>query len=766
MLLAFLLLIFDFLIYMTKIAGTIFLSMVLMLKTFCTPVSSIAIVKNGVSDYSIVLPAEPTKVDNKAAQVLQEYILKVSGARLSIASENNFKGNHAIYVGKTALAQQLDIKGIQDDGFLLATAADNIVICGLHGQGTLYGAYTFLEDILGCQKFGNAPVAYETKKDILVDSKLHSLQNPSFKYRQSYYPSSNDPEYLAWHKLQKFEDLWGLWGHSFFKLVSPKDYFAQHPEYFSMVNGKRVPMQLCLSNEKVLEITINRLTQLMKENPDAEYWSISPNDDAGYCTCDLCKKADEEEDGPQGSLIRFVNKVADHFKDKSITTLAYGYSSHAPKHTKPVANVYILLSSIDAFRSKPLPEEPSAEGFRKMLKEWNSISPNLFIWDYTTQFTNYLAPFPYVDCLQPNLNYFKTNGVKGVFEQGSGDTYGDMAELNSFMQAKLLWSSGEDVTKLKQTFFKSYYGNGGAFIQQYQQDLTKALQQSGKNLDIYGNPINDYRGYLSPENIDGYSVLLDKAEAAIETNPTFLTRVQAARLGIEYTVLQQSRFFGADKFGYLQPDNAGGFTIKPNWAQRVSRFVAQCKKNGVTELSEGGISPDAYEKEWKGILAQGWKNNLAFNAKVTLANPFVEDYPAKKERTLVDGVTGYQDFSYNWLCFYGKDMIATIDLGAEKSINNVNMNFLDDPRHWIFQPASVTVEVSNDGIHYEKVGAKNFNTPEEHYTNTSQHCAFPLATTKHARYVRVSAQILTSLPGWRYHPTKKPMLCCDEIYVQ
>lgn len=737
-----------------------------MLKTFCTPVSSITLVKNGSSDYSIVLPAEPTKAESKAAQTLQDYIFKISGAKLGVTNENSFQGKHAVYVGKTSAAQKLNISSIKDDGFLLAASADNIVICGLHGKGTLYGTYTFLEEVLGCQKFGNAPVAYETKKDILVDGNLRSLQNPVFKYRQSYYPPSNDAEYLEWHKLQKFEDLWGLWGHSFFKLVSPQQYFAQHPEYFSMVNGKRVATQLCLSNEKVLEITINRLTELMKQNPDAEYWSVSPNDEGGYCTCSLCKKVDDEEGGPQGSLIRFVNKVADHFKDKNITTLAYGYSSHAPKVTKPAANVYILLSSIDAFRSKPLPEEPSAADFRKMMKEWNSVSSNLFIWDYTTQFTNYLAPFPYIDCLQPNFNYFKENGVKGVFEQGSGDTYGDMAELNSFMQAKLLWSSGEDVAKLKQAFFKNYYGNGGTFMQQYQESINQVLQQSGKNLDIYGNPINDYKGYLSPENIDAYSTLFDKAEAATETNATFLSRIQAARLGIEYTVLQQSRFFGADKFGYLQPDNGGGFVVKPNWAKRVSRFVEQCKKNGVTELSEGGISPDAYEKEWKEIMAKGWKNNLAFNAKVTLTNLFVKDYPAKKERTLVDGVTGYHDFSYNWLCFYGQDMIANIDLGTEKNISNVNMNFLDDPRHWIFQPSAITVEISKDGVTYSKVGSKNFNTPEEHYTDTLQHTAFPLSTTMQARYIRVTAKILSSLPDWRYHPTKKPMLCCDEIYVQ
>jgi hypothetical protein len=38
--------------------------------------------------------------------------------------------------------------------------------------------------------------------------------------------------------------------------------------------------------------------------------------------------------------------------------------------------------------------------------------------------------------------------------------------------------------------------------------------------------------------------------------------------------------------------------------------------------------------------------------------------------------------------------------------------------------------------------------------------------TEQARYIRVTTTNLQSLPEWRYKDGKKPMIACDEVYVQ
>jgi hypothetical protein len=41
--------------------------------------------------------------------------------------------------------------------------------------------------------------------------------------------------------------------------------------------------------------------------------------------CDKCRAIDEKEGSPSGSIITFVNKVADEFPNHMISTLAYEY---------------------------------------------------------------------------------------------------------------------------------------------------------------------------------------------------------------------------------------------------------------------------------------------------------------------------------------------------------------------------------------------------------------------------------------------------------
>ncbi|HTJ13945.1 MAG TPA: DUF4838 domain-containing protein [Dinghuibacter sp.] len=729
---------------------------------FASSAQRLTLVRDGVSAYRIVLPDEPLKVDRDAAAILQRYIARISGATLPIVQD---AAGPAIRLGR-----QVDLSRVRDDGFLIATHGSDLFIAGAHGRATVYGVYDFLDRYLGCKKYDAGP-AYVPHQPTIGIGAIDDLQNPAFFYRETYYPSAFDAEFLEWHHLHQFTDLWGVWGHSFFKYVPPATYFKTHPEYFALVDGQRRATQLCLSNDTVFQLTVAALRERMARHPDALWWSIAPNDDNGYCTCDRCRRMD-----PTEALIRFVNRVAAVFPDKAFTTLAYGYTLHAPAHTAPASNVYVMLSSIDAPRQKPL---SAYAPLNAAFSAWGALTSHLMLWDYTTQFTSYVAPFPDYACLQPNLQYALAHDVRGVFSQGSGETYSDMDAYNAYIQAALLWNPSADVARLTTEFCNGYYGAAaGPFIARYLAALSAAVARPSAaaspdaappSLDIYGNPVNER--FLSAGTIDALSTLLDKAEAASETAPAApgaappeAARVSAARLPLEYTVLQQSRFYGPEPHGYLEPDGQGGFKVRVNWPARVERFIQACKKAGVKEMSEGGPDPDAYAKEWASIFARGWEPTKALNAKVTLATPFVADYPAKGPRTLTDGVPGYGDFSYNWLCFYGVDMNATIDLGAVMPLTDVHMHFLYDPRHWIFLPSTVRVEISTDGTSYTPLGDRVLPPSDEDYTMSIKAIVF--SANAGARYIRVIAANPGALPSWRPSFTKKPMICCDEIFVE
>ncbi|TWV96822.1 discoidin domain-containing protein [Chitinophaga pinensis] len=166
-----------------------------------------------------------------------------------------------------------------------------------------------------------------------------------------------------------------------------------------------------------------------------------------------------------------------------------------------------------------------------------------------------------------------------------------------------------------------------------------------------------------------------------------------------------------------------------------------------------------------GSFTRKWENSIALHANVSLKNPFSEDFPAKGPATLTDGMLGDKDFSTNWLFFYGTDMVATIDLGENKTINQVQMNFLQDAKHFIFNPTNIIVETSQDGRNFKTVGKQQPDPLQDgDYNIKPNNYSFKVSAVQ-ARYVRVTGTCLPALPSWRLWGNKKPALCCDEIIV-
>ncbi len=230
-----------------------------------------------------------------------------------------------------------------------------------------------------------------------------------------------------------------------------------------------------------------------------------------------------------------------------------------------------------------------------------------------------------------------------------------MMELNTYLQAKALWQPRKPIDKTFSEFMSGYYGKASVPLTKYINLLVANLKSSKASLDVYGSPVNHRNDFLSPEAIEQYSTLFDQAERSAEGDPELTNRINNARLPLEYTVLQQAQVNGADKHGYLKP-SAKGFTTLPNWNGRINRFTAQAKKAGVKEISEGGVSPDNYKKEWDDLLSKPFQTSLAFRKKVTLRYPFSPEFTAKKKQHLQmessaeqnSLLTGYSFMAMTW----------------------------------------------------------------------------------------------------------------------
>ena len=249
--------------------------------------------------------------------------------------------------------------------------------------------------------------------------------------------------------------------HTFHRFVPASNYLRSHPAYFALRKGRRLPTQLCLSNDEVLDIVINTVDSLFKQYPNHGVISVSQDDNQQYCQCEDCMLINDREGSPAGSVIEFVNKVAEQFPDKTISTLAYQYTRTAPKTIKPRENVLITLCSIECDRSGPINEK--CVDFSQDLESWGKLTSNIRIWDYTTQFTNFLAPFPNLYTLQPNIQLFKQNNAKWIFEQHSHHP-SELFELRSYLTSKLLWNPDINPFSTIDDFLQGYYQAAAPFI--------------------------------------------------------------------------------------------------------------------------------------------------------------------------------------------------------------------------------------------------------------------------------------------------------------
>jgi hypothetical protein len=399
------------------------------------------LVKNGKSSYRIILPAQPDSNEAKAAQALQKYVNKISGVQLPIANKANKNKN--IFIGGASPAY----KELSKKSFTWKKDQKGLHITGATPYQTLETVYTFLEEVLGCKFLSPAVEIVPKQTSIIISesvmrnsqSGIHAY-NPRITTRTVHARLFYDnPEFAAKRRVttEGFPTFVPeARVHTFHRFIPEKQYYRSNPEFYALVNGKRLPTQVCLSNDTVYRMIRDSVKVFFERSPNSKVISVSQDDKTQYCTCDRCAAIDTKEGTPAASMILFINRIAKEFPSKTISTLAYQYTRRAPKTLKPEKNTLITLCSIECDRSGPISEK--CKDFETDLKEWGALGSTIQIWDYTTQFTNFLAPFPNLETLQPNVNLFVNNGANWIFEQHSHNP-SDLYEMRCYIMSRLLW---------------------------------------------------------------------------------------------------------------------------------------------------------------------------------------------------------------------------------------------------------------------------------------------------------------------------------------
>ncbi len=516
--------------------------------------------------FHVVVSEEASPVEKFAAEEFRLLWKQTTGKELGQSSSP--EGTVNVWIGLAGLPAQLqewlEPEGLGDDGVLIRTrtkgetrkmTASHLILGGGKKRGALYAVYQFFEDAMGVRWLTPEVTHFppEPAEDIREIEYRHV---PPFHYRDTNYRSFiENPRFALAHRLNgnstRIPEEWGGhtaytrcgFGHTFHWFVSPEEYGATHPEYFSEIEGKRQTnpqaTQLDLTHPEVLAITKRKVAEVLADSATHErVVSITQMDWPFWNESWSQKAIDELEGSPSGSLIRFVNEVARSiekpFPRALIDTFAYTYTRHPPNTVKPRDNVIVRLCSIECDFARPFQDSTSKlnRAFRKDLQGWTKDTKNLWIWDYTQNWHAFQGPHPNFHVLQPNLRFLADNGVTGVFEQASPSSpHSDFEHLKGYILAHALWDPEVDWNLLYTEFLALYYQDAAPFIHEYIELITKQALAHSEPMTIFSKmDWMDYDTVMSAEGI--FRKAYDAAR-----DPLVRARVDSAYLPVQYSAL-------------------------------------------------------------------------------------------------------------------------------------------------------------------------------------------------------------------------------------
>lgn len=735
---------------MKKTLGLVLGFVLILLAHSCSNSNSLKLIEDGDSNYEIVFSGLATKQNYKSAEILQNYLQKISGTKLNLIDESSQSANkHKIYVGNFSNAN------LEEHQIQIKTNEEDVMILGGSDEAIRNGVYEFLEIYLGCKWYAPNVEDIPKMSTINVDKEINYSYTPEITTRTVHSKLFYDNEIFAEQQKVTSESfpyyVPSARVHTFNKFIPEEKFYKSNPEYFALRGNTRLPTQLCLTNAKVLEIVKDSVNSLFKKHPESSVISVSSNDNTQYCECGNCKKIDDEEGSHAATMIRFVNAVAQSFPEKTISTLAYQYT-RKPCKTKPLKNVLITLCSIECDRSAPITEK--CTDFADDLKGWSALTENIRIWDYTTQFTNYLAPFPNFNTLQPNIQFFRDNNTKWVFEQHSSNP-SELFELRSYLMAKLLWNPDANADDIITEFTNGYYHEAGAFVKSYVDLIHKELKKYPDFfLFLYGDPSQAFNGYLSPDLLKQYVAFFDDAEKSVANKPEILKRVKVARLSIDYAVLEACR-----------KNISEAFTITESTKTLVENFMSVCNDANITLMNEMGYTVSDYGNAYLKSIQVALQPNMASGKKVTLLTQ-PKKYANENPQALTDGALGGSNFYSNWLGFEGNDLEAVIDLDDKKEIKSISTSFLQVTNHIVFFPEQVTYYGSMDGKVYSKLGTvlNEYPLSKKSKVNDIQYFNLKIKPSQ-LQYIKIKAENLKAAPYWHHAAGLPSWIFADEVIV-
>lgn len=453
---------------------------------------ALQLVGGGKSKYIIHYAINAPSSVELAAQELQGYIEKATGVSLNILRGGR-PTSPCICLGSNVVAKAETLQGedIALEGYRIITRGENLFILGndlkdgqktSHGgssNGTLNGAYTFLEDYVGVRwLMPGEKGEFVPKRRTLNIPIVDRTEKPGFEYRILAYVQEDNPDVKVWLRRQKQGYSLQLYHYHNWQNIVPASEFSTHPDWFPLIDGKRQPpverYKLETTNPGLVDYFSQRVTADLKKQPGLYSYSISPTDSGQWSESRETQALHDRD--PRGNLslsrlvVDFYNNVAKRVgevvPDRLLCGYIYANYLYPITGSAPSIEPNLCLVIAPSFSyGYGLYSTRAREELRDIILKWRAATPNVVYYDLPTVFfsNSVGAPnppgVPILKFLYPMLSEAKLRGnyVYGVTSWGQG-------ALTNYLLAKLNWNPNADVNASVSDFLVTAYGSNAAPI--------------------------------------------------------------------------------------------------------------------------------------------------------------------------------------------------------------------------------------------------------------------------------------------------------------
>lgn len=482
---------------------------------------------DGESAWTVVLPKNAARPVRYAAAELTNTIAKISGASIPVTEEGKFPAKNVI-----RLVQEGDSL---EDVFSVKTRPDGIVLKGSSPRAVMFAAYAFLRDRLGARW-------YWPGKDgeYLPDLRRYDVPSWEKEYRSPFplremsivgIPGHRHHATERWFAKQFLnsgintpavqEDV-GLVritnGH-YVTLPGDKKskerLFSEHPDWFSLLNGKRDIKGLagCWSSKGYFDYVVSNLVNLVRSRK-ADIANLFPTDIAPRCECAGCVKNPDISARWWEYYAKIIDAMRKEIPQQRFAGIAYMEYRAVPG--VKVKNLdYVEYCHYNRCYFHSLGDPQCTRNARSMdeFRSWRRQAP-LGLYGYEFDIFRRAPYIPIWRVIADEMKVFRDmrlTRLKTEYGVDMHKLYGKKplkrsqigqisCRLSYYVWAAMAFDPSADVNALVDDFCKHVYGAGAPAMRAYHDVMADAWNAMDRHVTYFNNEMRYFADRLiSPE---------------------------------------------------------------------------------------------------------------------------------------------------------------------------------------------------------------------------------------------------------------------------